>query len=132
VIPKVDSFTVSTQSGSSIATALAAGLAALIVYCVALSEREHYKEVLEYEEMTKTFKSMTRTDGNSFLRVWDVFKPLGKDDTDEQQTSQVRKVVNILKYWDPIWCEVLWLAIGQAYVARSSNHSPTLYNNHAM
>lgn len=75
-----------TVDGSSVATALAAGLAALILYCVQVrifltkdSEkqrvREYYKKVKEFEGMKKAFSAIDTTEesGHKFLKVWEVF-----------------------------------------------------------
>jgi hypothetical protein len=62
-------------SGSSLATALAAGLAALILYCIALNNAEELDLVLGHDKMDHVFKSINDTrDSSLFLRVWEAFK----------------------------------------------------------
>ncbi|KAF4345848.1 intracellular serine protease [Fusarium beomiforme] len=75
-----------TVDGSSVATALAAGLAALILYCVQVriflakdsekqKAREYYKKVKQYDGMKRAFSAIDTTEesGHKFLRVWEVF-----------------------------------------------------------
>ncbi|KAK3690256.1 peptidase S8/S53 domain-containing protein [Podospora appendiculata] len=79
---------VTTVTGSSVATALAAGLAALVLYCVqarlAVSTAEHEREkarrqfrlLKRHENMHRAFgHSIGTTEGSEykFLAVWDVF-----------------------------------------------------------
>ncbi|EXA41585.1 hypothetical protein NW756_010087 [Fusarium oxysporum] len=72
--------------GSSVATALAAGLAALILYCIQVriflakdyekqKAREAYKKVKQHEGMVKAFDAIetTKESNHKFLKVWEVF-----------------------------------------------------------
>ncbi|KAL9566297.1 hypothetical protein ACKAV7_009656 [Fusarium commune] len=71
--------------GSSVATALAAGLAALILYCIQVriflakdskqKAREAYRKVKQYEGMVKAFDAIetTKESNHKFLKVWEVF-----------------------------------------------------------
>lgn len=72
--------------GSSVATALAAGLAALILYCIQVrvflakdsekqKAREAYRKVKQHEWMVKAFDTIetTKESNHKFLKVWEVF-----------------------------------------------------------
>lgn len=72
--------------GSSVATALAAGLAALILYCVQVrvllapndqkeKARSDFKKVKKYEGMRQAFKAIETTEesNHKFLKVWEMF-----------------------------------------------------------
>ncbi|KNA98331.1 hypothetical protein FOXG_02704 [Fusarium oxysporum f. sp. lycopersici 4287] len=72
--------------GSSVATALAAGLAALILYCIQVriflakdyekqKAGEAYKKVKQHEGMVKAFDAIetTKESNHKFLKVWEVF-----------------------------------------------------------
>ncbi|RBA15540.1 hypothetical protein FPRO05_12614 [Fusarium proliferatum] len=72
--------------GSSVATALAAGLAALILYCIQVriflakdsekqKAREAYRKVKHHEGMVKAFDAIetTKESNHKFLKVWEVF-----------------------------------------------------------
>ncbi|CCT70672.1 related to microbial serine proteinase [Fusarium fujikuroi IMI 58289] len=82
--------------GSSVATALAAGLAALILYCIQVrvflakdSEkqraREAYRKVKQHDWMVKAFDTIetTKESNHKFLKVWEVF---GKCVEQKEQT----------------------------------------------
>jgi hypothetical protein len=72
-------------TGSSVATALAAGLAALILYCAQLrivratpAQRDKairdFQTLKQHERMMEAFKNIgTTTDSNKYLAVWGVF-----------------------------------------------------------
>ncbi|KAF5597985.1 intracellular serine protease [Fusarium pseudoanthophilum] len=72
--------------GSSVATALAAGLAALILYCIQVrvflakdsekqKAREDYRKVKQHEWMVKAFDAIetTKESNHKFLKVWEMF-----------------------------------------------------------
>jgi hypothetical protein len=72
--------------GSSVATALAAGLAALILYCIQVriflardSEKqkalEDYRKVKQHDWMVKAFDAIetTKESNHKFLKVWEMF-----------------------------------------------------------
>lgn len=75
------------MSGSSVATALAAGFAALVLYCVQvrlwhapMSEksqvRREFEALKKYDQLTKAFRNSIGTSPESkykFITVWDVF-----------------------------------------------------------
>ncbi|KAF9763811.1 hypothetical protein IL306_002980 [Fusarium sp. DS 682] len=84
--PNPSKTTPQTADGSSVATSLAAGLAALILYCVQVriflakdSEkqraREDYRKVKQHDGMEKAFGTIdtTQQSGHTFLKVWEVF-----------------------------------------------------------
>ncbi|PNP79773.1 hypothetical protein FNYG_06866 [Fusarium nygamai] len=72
--------------GSSVATALAAGLAALILYCIQVriflakdsekqKAREDYRKVKQHDWMVKAFDAIetTKESNHKFLKVWEMF-----------------------------------------------------------
>ncbi|KAF5558518.1 intracellular serine protease [Fusarium napiforme] len=72
--------------GSSVATALAAGLAALILYCIQVriflakdsekqKARDDYRKVKKHEWMMKAFDAIetTKESNHKFLKVWEMF-----------------------------------------------------------
>ncbi|KAF5650767.1 intracellular serine protease [Fusarium tjaetaba] len=72
--------------GSSVATALAAGLAALILYCIQVriflakdsekqKAREGYRKVKQHDWMVKAFDAIetTKESNHKFLKVWEMF-----------------------------------------------------------
>jgi Subtilase family len=66
------------ESGSSLATALASGLAALIMDCVALYNPQDLQYVRVHAGMKRAFEAINTTryrndDDNKYLRVWDTF-----------------------------------------------------------
>ncbi|KAH7386417.1 hypothetical protein BKA64DRAFT_711643 [Cadophora sp. MPI-SDFR-AT-0126] len=84
-----------TLTGSSVATAFAAGLAALVLYCVqlgALNTQElkdrqgnavtmdDYKAIKGHERMKEAFVAIgtSQASGNKYIEVWDVFGPAAK------------------------------------------------------
>ncbi|KAI3584055.1 hypothetical protein IWW34DRAFT_865424 [Fusarium oxysporum f. sp. albedinis] len=84
--------------GSSVATALAAGLAALILYCVQVriflakdsekqKAREAYKKLKQHEGTVKAFDAVetTKESNHKFLKVWEVF---GKSVEQKDQKPQ--------------------------------------------
>jgi hypothetical protein len=73
-------------SGSSVATALAAGLAALILYCAQIrilrangaakdKAKRDFNSLKQYEKMMKAFKNIGTTNASNgrYLTVWEVF-----------------------------------------------------------
>jgi hypothetical protein len=60
-------------SGSSIATALAAGLAALILYCVEVVSHERRKGLRDFKHMNRAFKALCKEGTDNYTKVWDVF-----------------------------------------------------------
>jgi hypothetical protein len=87
-----------TLTGSSVATAIAAGLAALVLYCVqlgalntqALNQQqgqggnavtmEDFKAIKGHERMKEAFLAIgtSQASGNKYVEVWDVFGPAAK------------------------------------------------------
>ena len=62
------------RSGSSLATALAAGLAGLILHSVELCDHDSSVLLRDHDRMNKAFKNMTNGGSNEFIRVWTVFQ----------------------------------------------------------
>ncbi|KAH8654473.1 hypothetical protein BGZ60DRAFT_532842 [Tricladium varicosporioides] len=87
-----------TLTGSSVATAIASGLAALILYCVQLGALNtqaqaqqsglgansvtmaDFKAIKGYERMKEAFLAIgtSQASGNKYIEVWDVFGPAAK------------------------------------------------------
>lgn len=109
-----------TLTGSSVATAIAAGLAALVLYCVQLGAlntqasnqqqgqgnptvtMEDFKAMKGHERMKEVFLAIgtSRVSGNKYVEVWDVFSPaakLGEGLAREQRIDIVTKVAKKLK-----------------------------------
>ncbi|RAH42554.1 S8 family peptidase [Aspergillus brunneoviolaceus CBS 621.78] len=102
-----------TLTGSSVATAIASGLAALILYCVELSfvqseavnppgKVDHFEGLSRHERMREAFLAIgtTQSSGNKYIEVWNVFekaveKSQGKPP--DQFPAIVNEVANKLK-----------------------------------
>ncbi|RAH68474.1 S8 family peptidase [Aspergillus aculeatinus CBS 121060] len=102
-----------TLTGSSVATAIASGLAALILYCVELSfvqtqainqpgKMDHFGGLQRHERMREAFLAIgtTQSTGNKYIEVWNVFekaveKSQGKPP--DQFPAIVNEVANKLK-----------------------------------
>lgn len=87
-----------TLTGSSVATAIAAGLAALVLYCVQLGAlhtqalnhqllqggnavtMEDFKAMKGHKRMKEAFMAIgtSQASGNKYVEVWDVFGPAAK------------------------------------------------------
>jgi len=81
-----------TLTGSSVATAIAAGLAALVLYCVQLGAlhvqgqggnsvtMEDFRSIKGHERMKEAFLAIgtSQASGNKYIEVWDVFGPAAK------------------------------------------------------
>ncbi|PMD28807.1 hypothetical protein L207DRAFT_642096 [Hyaloscypha variabilis F] len=81
-----------TLTGSSVATAIAAGLAALVLYCVQLGALnvqgqggnsvtlEDFRSIKGHERMKEAFLAIgtSQASGNKYIEVWDVFGPAAK------------------------------------------------------
>jgi len=81
-----------TLTGSSVATAIAAGLAALVLYCVQLGAlqsmrqgvsavtMEDFRSIKGHERMKEAFLAIgtSQASGNRYIEVWDVFGPAAK------------------------------------------------------
>jgi hypothetical protein len=88
------------RTGSSVATALAAGLAALILYCVQVrilrgptwdkdKARKEFNALKKYDNMKMAFRNIGTTDesNNKYITVWDLF---GKKVTESESDSYDR------------------------------------------
>ncbi|PYI33496.1 hypothetical protein BP00DRAFT_117362 [Aspergillus indologenus CBS 114.80] len=102
-----------TLTGSSVATAIASGLAALILYCMELSyvqtqavnqpgKMDHFEGLQRHERMREAFTAIgtTQSSGNKYIEVWNVFekaveKSQGKPP--DQFPAIVNEVANKLK-----------------------------------
>jgi subtilisin family serine protease len=86
--------TIKTASGSSVATALGAGLAALILYCVQVryalapdaraKTRADFKKLQKHENMLRAIKDIGTTENSNhkFVEVWELFgKKVAKKDS---------------------------------------------------
>ncbi|KAH0558881.1 hypothetical protein GP486_004487 [Trichoglossum hirsutum] len=81
------------MSGSSIATALASGLAALILYLVEIDDHRNLMVMRDHDRMMEAFKTKASEPGN-YILVWDLFKASPDGLLDEMLI--VREVVNRL------------------------------------
>ncbi|KAH0545484.1 hypothetical protein FGG08_000485 [Glutinoglossum americanum] len=63
-----------TLSGSSIATAIAAGLAALILYMVEVDNHRNLRAMTNYERMKAAFSAPGTAGRIPYILVWDLFK----------------------------------------------------------
>ncbi len=64
------------HSGSSLATALAAGLAALILHCAELCSHEKCEELIDIDKMLQAFRqfNVDLKEKSLFIRIWTVFE----------------------------------------------------------
>lgn len=93
-------------TGSSVATALAAGLAALIIYCAqvrvaASKDDERREEAVRCLNKLKTQEGMKKaldiiSKGGKYLQVWDIF-----DQTSKRDLTALQSVVNIAMRLSP-------------------------------
>jgi subtilisin family serine protease len=75
-------------SGSSIATAIAAGLAALILYIVQADNHRNFRPMLNYERMETAFKEPGTSGNIPYILVWDLFRtkfPVGDGSVEENE-----------------------------------------------
>ncbi|KAK7409057.1 hypothetical protein QQX98_008761 [Neonectria punicea] len=99
-VPLDDDTALKGVTGSSVATALAAGLAALILYCVqvrlvlATDQEKHktrrdFQALRKYDQMIRAFKDIGTTEASNykFIEVWEVF---GKKVEERDQYDQER------------------------------------------
>ncbi|KAF7930842.1 hypothetical protein BELL_0266g00130 [Botrytis elliptica] len=96
------------QTGSSVATALATGLAALVLYCVQVKllrtedrdkgrVRQSFKRLKEYDGMLKAFQDnigTTPESNNKYLKVWTVFKKYTKN-MNESPDEMIDQIANL-------------------------------------
>lgn len=98
--------TVKYQTGSSIATELATGLAALVLYCVQISLfratkdtdktriRNVFKKLKEYDGMLTAFNNIgtTQESGGKYIAVWNMFgKYIRKD-----QNNSAEELIDLI------------------------------------
>lgn len=87
----------SRASGSSLATALASGLAALILYCIDATNNDQLRErARSYISMKKAFKKMTKTDQPKYIRAWEWLKPELADLDKTEGRKQLKEVMESL------------------------------------
>jgi hypothetical protein len=83
-------------TSSSIATALAAGLAAMIISCARLSQptagggQTEFKGITEHDTMQKAFNRISDSKERQFLPVWSKFNPASDVLCDDRHTDQVK------------------------------------------
>ena len=71
-------------TASSLATALASGLAALILHCAALRSEKHFNDLRGHEKMKAAFGNISSH--NNYLHVWKVFEEyLKKNDMEDDR-----------------------------------------------
>lgn len=106
-----------TLTGSSVATAIAAGLAALVLYCVQLGAlntqasnqqqgqghptvtMEDFKAMKGHERMKEAFLAIgtSQASGNKYVEVWDVFKPAAKQGEGAARERRIEIVTEVAK-----------------------------------
>lgn len=118
IFPGVEvSNTKNATTGSSIATALAAGLAATIIYCFkisALAVRAHSQarsnemlpptftasavhKLYERDVMKTAFSNIGRVNEEKFIQIWDELRPAVRDLEDSSKSAVHQKVQRIMK-----------------------------------
>lgn len=87
----------SRASGSSLATALASGLAALILYCIDITDSNHLRErAKSYTLMQRAFKKMTKSDHTKYIRAWEWLKPEFADTNKVEGRKKLKEVMESL------------------------------------
>ena len=83
-------------TASSLATALASGLAALILYCAALRSDNHFKTLRSHEKMRAAFGNIPSP--NNYLHVWTIFGDYLKEheSADLEDSKVIEKIVDHL------------------------------------
>ena len=104
-----------TLTGSSVATALAAGLAALVLYCVqlaalnaqALNQKqgqkgnavtmEDFKAIQGHERMKEAFLAIgtSQASGNKYIEVWTLFEPAVQKAEKERREERINIVTEV-------------------------------------
>lgn len=102
---------------SSVATALAAGLAALVLYCVQLTAlnaptlypehgqtyntvtMEEIKAIQGHERMKEVFLAIgtSQASGNKYIEVWDVFGPAAQKAAKVEREGRIEIVTEVVK-----------------------------------
>jgi hypothetical protein len=83
-----------TLSGSSLATGLAAGLAALVLYCIEVHNHSDLVSVKNYDRMKEIFNAIGVSD--NYVLVWDTFELSREEYTDKTEEEKLRRVVSRL------------------------------------
>lgn len=104
--PSVRKFTALT--GSSVSTALAAGLAALILYCVQIAaivsnesesgpDLSKYQSLKNHQSMKKAFLGIgtTETSKSKYLRVWDKFDKPVRDSEGQLKDQWIKNLTDL-------------------------------------
>lgn len=87
----------SRASGSFLATALASGLAALILYCIDATDNDQLrKRARSYILMEKAFKKMTKADQPKYIRAWEWLKPELADLDMVEGRKQLKETMELL------------------------------------
>lgn len=89
------------RTASSLATALGSGIAALILHCAALNNKEDFQALRKWERMNNAFKNLCKSHqtANNYLHVREVFGkylPKGGSDEDEQSRRAIADIVSYL------------------------------------
>jgi len=86
-------------SGSSLATALASGMAALLLYCVQICDdsgnpEQALKTARIHDNMDRAFGRMANKNKHErYIRAWEYLKPEFKDLPDEEGIDGLKKVI---------------------------------------
>lgn len=91
-------------SGSSVATALASGLAALVLYCVDVVAPTRRKDVQSQFGITKVFQAMCH-DSHKYTQVWNFFKTFENSSQGWGMNEQEEKRKNIEKLVEMLLAE---------------------------
>ena len=84
-------------SGSSLATALASGLAALILYCVGLNNPQELELVRTYTTMKQAFHTISKDgDKSKYIPVWDLFDKAKEEGPTKTSQCILQEVVSTL------------------------------------
>ncbi|KAI9667432.1 MAG: hypothetical protein M1821_000247 [Bathelium mastoideum] len=100
-IPKSISIASDEESptASSLATALASGLAGLILKCDAMTRDADNAERWEHKEMKRAFNNIGLPDDERYIQVWNVFEHFLKEADEESQAMKILEdIVNHLKF----------------------------------
>ena len=83
------------RSGSSIATALAAGLAAIILHCALCRKESDFELLRSHEQMDNAFKAIGTTD-DKYILVWNVFETYLKNQPHGEHGGTLNEIMEKL------------------------------------
>lgn len=84
------------SSGSSIATALAAGLATMILYCAQTHSPDDFAKLQSHDHMNEAFQAIGINE-NRYILVWNVFSKCIKElGIGESKSKAIKEIMQIL------------------------------------